>query len=135
MKALLIDPWQRTIHQLQVGASLDAWHQVLQCGCVDRLRIHRNPQGTRAVDVWVDDEGMLRHPVPPCFAVKGYLNSLAGYGLVLGANLTNGKSIDCNLGPENIGPLISFERWEERLNPADYFEQLTRVPSWEIAAI
>jgi hypothetical protein len=44
------------------------------------------------------------------FKVRGYANPLAGYGLVLGANLTNGKSIDCTFCAEKISPQIRFER-------------------------
>jgi hypothetical protein len=131
MKALLIDPYQRKIHQLDIDDSIHAWHEALHCDCVDRAEIYRNPQGTRALDIWVDDEGLIKEPVPPTFKVKGREYPLAGYGLVLGANLKNGKSIEVTLGPEDIAPLILWEQWERRLDPQDYFEELTRVLSWE----
>jgi hypothetical protein len=131
MKALLIDPYQRKIHEIQISHDLKAWYEVLECDCVDRAEIQRNPQGTRAIDIWVDDTGLIDEPVKPTFRLRGREYPLAGYGLVLGANLTNGKSIDCPLCAEKLAPAIMWEEWESRLNPADYFAQLTRVPSWE----
>jgi hypothetical protein len=132
MKAFLIDPYQRKIHPLDIDSDLSVWHQLLKCDCVDRAEIHRNASNTRAVDVWVDDEGLLKEPVPPTFKVRGYPNPLAGYGLLLGANLTSGRSIAAPYASAaEIAPLIMWERWERRLNPDDYFEELTRVPSWE----
>jgi hypothetical protein len=133
MKALLIDPYQRKIHEIQISKDLSAWHAMLECDYVDRVEVSRNKAGTRALDVWIDDEGLMKEPVAPLFKVRGCENPLAGYGLVLGADLTNGKSIDCplTLTVERLRQNIAFEPWEKRLDPRDYFAQLTRVPSWE----
>jgi hypothetical protein len=130
MKALLIDPYQKKIHALDIANELSAWYKLLDCHCVDRAEIAR--LGSRAIDIWVDDNGLQYEPVPPLFKVSGYPNPLAGYGLVLGANLNTGESLDCPVSKEHFAPKIRFEQWEKRLDPADYFEQLTRVPSWEI---
>jgi hypothetical protein len=132
MKALLIDPYQRKIHQLDIESDLQAWYKVLRCDCVDRAEVCRNPQNTLALDIWVDDEGFQREPIPPTFKLRGYPNALAGYGLMLCANLANGKSTPCNFSAEQIKAAIAWENWEERLDPEDYLEELTRVPSWEL---
>jgi hypothetical protein len=131
MKALLIDPYQRKIHEVQISKDLRAWHAMLECDCVDKVELHRNKAGTRALDVWIDDEGLIKEPVAPLFKLAGYDSPLAGYGLVLGANLNTGESLDCPIAVEQLGPNLKFEPWEKRLDPADYFAQLTRVPSWE----
>lgn len=132
LKALLIDPWQKKIHELaDVPADIRAWHELLHCDCLDRAEVSRNPQETRAIDIWVDDEGFMRDQPAPTFRVRGYANPLCGYGLVLGANLVNGESIDAPLGKERMEQLILWEKWERRLDPANYFAELTRVPSWE----
>jgi hypothetical protein len=131
MKALLIDPYQKKIHEVEVSNDLQSWYDLLRCELVDRVEVHRNPQGDRAIDVWIDDEGLLREPTPPMFKVHGYPQPLAGYGLVLSANLATGESISCTLGASHLSGWISWEPWERRLNPQGYFEELTRVPSWE----
>jgi hypothetical protein len=135
LRALLIDPWQRRIHEIQIGPTLASWYKALGCTCVGRVEIHRNPQGTRAVDVWTDDVGLLREPVPPRFQVQlaDRGNAVrAGCGLVLNANLQNRESIDCTFCAERLKPLIRWEHWEKRLDVRDYFEQLSKIPQWEL---
>lgn len=131
MKALLLDPWQRRIHRIQVDHSLAAWCRILGCKSVKRLEIHRNIQGTRAVDIWVDDEGLMKEPMPPTFKVRAYPQALAGYGLVLGANLKTDESIDCPMGKDHFEVYIAWEPWEKRLKVEDYFEQLSAIHDWE----
>jgi len=127
LKALLIDPFQRRVHTLEIEHSLRAWYEALMCQCVDVVCVGRTEAGRR-VDVWVDDEGLLRQPCWPCFKIGKA--ELCGYGLVLECD-GGGESQGVTFGPEWLVGKLAFEVWEKRLNPADYFSQLTRVPAWE----
>jgi hypothetical protein len=48
---------------------------------------------------------------------------------MLGANLATGESTDCPTCAAKLDFEILWEPWEKRLNPADYLEELTRVPT------
>jgi hypothetical protein len=127
LRAYLIDPFQRKVHTLDVTHELSAWYDMLECSCVDVVRIGTAPNGN-AIDVWVDDEGLLRNEPYPLFRLGE--GTLCGYGLVLECD-SEGKSLGVSFGHSWFEGKLRFEPWERRLNPADYFEQLTRVPSWE----
>lgn len=128
MKAYLIDPYQRKVHSLEVAHDLHAWHTLLQCDCLDVAHVGTLPNG-RYVDCWVDDEGLLREPVPPMFKLGNY--DLAGYGLVLECNPSDGESHGVSFDTRWFVGKLGFEEWERRLDKRDYFEQLSRIPSWE----
>jgi hypothetical protein len=134
LRSLLIDPWQRRIHEIQIAPTTASWQKALGCAGVKRVEIHRNPQRTRAIDIWTGCEGILE-PIPPRFQVQLANRDravLAGYGLVLNVNLQNGQSIDCTFCAEKFEPLISWKHWEKRLDVRNYFEQLSKIPQWEL---
>jgi hypothetical protein len=78
VKTLLIDPYQRKIHEIKISKDRAAWYAMLDCDCIDRVEFMRNADGSRALDIWVDGEGLLKEPVPPCFKLRGHKNPLAG---------------------------------------------------------
>jgi hypothetical protein len=137
LNALLIDPWQRRIFRLRVPADLDTWYKLLDCTCVDRYVLARDRQHQRELDLWIDDDGLLKEPPAARFLLANDPAAkdravFTGYALVLEADTSTGDSISCNLAPADLATRIEWEDWEARLDPADYFAQLTRVPDWEI---
>ena len=127
MKAYLIDPFQKKIHDLDITRDLQAWYEALRCDNVDCVCIGHLPNG-RTVDVWVDDEGLLADEPRPFFKIG--LAQLCGYGLVLESD-KQGESQGVSFSKSYFSGKLFFESWEKRLDPEKYFEELTRVPSWE----
>jgi hypothetical protein len=127
LKAYLIDPFQRRVHTLDIGHDLHAWYEALMCQCLDVAHVGQAPNG-HAIDVWVDDEGLLRNEPWPLFQLSTH--TLCGYGLVLESD-AEGESQGVTIPLTWFVDKLRFEPWEKRLDPADYFAELTRVPSWE----
>ncbi len=50
---------------------------------------------------------------------------MSGYGLVLSADVGKGKWLSCRRSATKFSSMIWWERWEHRLDPADYFGELT----------
>jgi len=76
-------------------------------------------------DMWVDDEGLLREPRYPMFRWEWYHQPLAGYGLI---NASVGpETVATQMPAEFVQEHIYWEPWEKRLDPKDYFEQLSRL--------
>lgn len=127
MKAYLIDPFQRKVHDLDVPRDLRAWYEVLRCEAVDCVCVGHLPGG-RYVDVWVDDNGLDRAESYPFFKIGEA--QLCGYGLVLESD-KDGESQGVSFAKSYFSGKLAFEKWEERLDASEYLEELTRVPSWE----
>lgn len=85
MRAVIIDPWNRTVYATdKPDWSLEAMYQTLS-----------GPDGFRPVDdinsvrvgrdqmLWLDGEGFLI-PDVSCWKLRGYPRPLAGIGLILG---------------------------------------------------
>jgi hypothetical protein len=125
VKGLLVDPYQRRVHEVVVDCDIHAWHTLLDCDCLDVA--HVGDHDGLSVDVWVDDEGLLQQPMPPCFRWGDYPNPLAGYGLVLSSD-SMGESHSTNLTAKAVSLMVSFEtKWELRIDPESVFDQLSRI--------
>lgn len=127
MKAYLIDPFQRKLHEVEVDNDLRSWYSALRCDCVDVVCVGQAPNGHR-IDVWVDDEGLLPDEPRPMFRIGQ--STLAGYGLVLESD-SQGNSCGVSFPRSYFYGKIFFEAWEKRLDPEKYLDEMTRVPSWE----
>ena len=130
MRALLVDPFQREVHQLEIGEHIQEWHKWCDCDLFDHVCLGEHCGQIQ--DLWVDDEGLLRQPIYPMFKWENDLampisqGGLAGYGL-----------ITASVGPETIATVMPTEyaeqrimwevNWEHRLKPENYFDQLSRV--------
>lgn len=126
MRGLLIDPFQRKVHEIEVGNHIEDWHKWCDCELFDVARLGKIGTPGLEYDIWVDDEGLLREPNYPHFQWLRYYNELAGYGLLLCSN-SSGESISTDLPLEIAQRAIVWEQWERRLDPKDYFEQLSRI--------
>jgi hypothetical protein len=127
MKAYLIDPFQKKIHDLDIAKALRAWYAVLRCESVDAVCIAHLGDG-RCIDVWVDDYFLDRAEEWPCFKIGEA--QVFGYGLVLESD-RNGESQGVSFSKSYFNGKLFFESWEKRLDAEKFLEELTRVPSWE----
>jgi hypothetical protein len=124
LKGILIDPYQKQVHDVIVKNDIHDWHKMLDTEILDVA--HAGMYQGLPIDIWVDDEGLLHDPHPPLFRWLDYPNVLAGYGLILSSD-NAGESISTNIPRADLGRLIRFEEWERRLDPANYFDQLSRI--------
>ena len=127
MKAYLIDPFQKKVHDLDIPKNLQAWYEVLRSDNVDCVFAGELP-GRRCVDVWVDDYFLDRAEEWPCFKIGE--SQVYGYGLVLESD-KDGESQGVTFGKSFFNGKLFFEKWEDRLDAEKFLEELTRVPSWE----
>lgn len=128
LRALLIDPFQRRVHELAVSKDLSVWHKLLDCDYVEHVLIGQIDD--KPVDAWVNEEGLLRDPYYPLWRWVGaprlYPNPLCGYGLVLSHD-AGGESTSTDLTAAFVLQQLVFEPWEQRLDPEAYFDQLSRI--------
>ena len=124
---------RRTIQKTLLIRSPDlkAWRAMLNCESFDRVEWERNWNRTWAKFIWFDASSALREPVRPRFQLVNFEYVIAGYGLIMCAKLQTGELINCDMHPAKLDYRIRWEPWEKRLDPADFFEELTRVPAWE----
>lgn len=124
VKVLLIDPFQRKIHPLEIQKGINNWYQWCDCECFDHAYLG-NHCGLRH-DAFVDDNGLLREPTYPLWFWYDRTDPLAGYGLVTACD-GGGETIDATMPVEYVEKRVAWELWEARLKAEDYFEQMTRL--------
>ena len=128
LRALLIDPFQRRVHELAVSKDLSEWHKLLDCDFMDRVAI--GLVNNQPVDIWVNESGLVTEPFYPIWNWVGipriYPNPICGYGLMLSHD-AGGESTPTDLRAEFVMAQVVFEPWEGRLDPETYFDQLTRI--------
>ncbi|SRR6266436_949091 len=137
LRGFFIDPFKAQVHAIEIVNEIHVWHQVLMCDCFTVCRLGAPYAGCKLdLDIWVDDNGLLREPVWPRFKIRNGL--LCGYGLVLATN-SSGESVSV---PEVIDVpsfaklmAISFEPYQIRLDPGDYIEQITRSLELELPGL
>lgn len=124
LTSFLVDPFQKRVHPIEIENDIHAWHKILECDCFDHAVL--GEYGGCPIDVFVDDEGLLREPNYPHWYWLGYHNELCGYGLINSSN-SQGESISSNLNLQYCMAHAHFEDWEERLDPEKYLDQMTRI--------
>lgn len=133
LTGLLIDPYKKRVESIEIAHDLQSWYQALRCNTVDVVTISEVPEFKRQMDIWIDDNGLLHEPVPPTFRLQAGGRrevTLAGYGLVLGANTANGETVSL---PNGLTPSLfcrytklQFEQWEGRLDVQECISQVMR---------
>jgi hypothetical protein len=86
MKAYLIDPFARTVTQVEYSGDYKEISALIGCQLFDAVRI-----GANGDTIFVDDEGLLNGPTE-FFKHSSYPSPLAGKGLVLGTD-DEGESV------------------------------------------
>jgi hypothetical protein len=118
-----VDPFQRKVHEIQVGNHIRDWYRWCDCDCFDHVTL--GELNGQVQDLWVDDEGLLREPQYPMWKWEDYSNPLCGYGLI---NASDGPETIATIMPVRFAEeKIDWEPWEHRIDPANYFDQLSRL--------
>lgn len=89
MRAILIDPFERTITEVDYNGDFHQIYDLIDAQTFDAARV--NDVGDA---IFVDDEGLISGKRQEFFGFRGYPQPLAGKGLLLGCTLENGESAD-----------------------------------------
>ena len=107
MKAILIDPWQRSIELIDVKSGYDKF------ALADLYRL----VGENGLDaayvmpgesIIVGDHSAMHDPPLPSYAVEGYRRRLYGRGVVIGYT-ASGEERETRLSVEDLAELITFD--------------------------
>ena len=92
MRAILIDPFTRTVSDVDTDASLDEMYSILG---VDLITVMRVGAGHAMI---LDDEGLLKDKASQAyFTLLGMGQPLAGKGLILGDNYGENRAATLTL--------------------------------------
>ena len=114
MKAIKIDVIKREVYEIDIPKGLQGLYSALECDMVEIVRINDTE------DLYVDEEGLLRHDPIGAFRFKGYDQVLSGHGLVLG-NDGEGDSVDTTLTVEYIRDQVRFKEVQDIPEPFMHF--------------
>lgn len=110
MKAILIDVRYNVIKEVELNPFekvLDEMYRLIGCNMVEVAMDILKDEKTNTV--WVDEEGLLGlDQNSKFFTVEGGHQPFAGNGLILGADLRTGKSIDVSLTVEDVQRVVKF---------------------------
>jgi hypothetical protein len=101
MKAYLIDPQAKTVTEVHYNGD---FHQIYELIEVELFTVVTIDDIGNAV--FIDDEGLLNNP-RYFFKLAGYLQPLAGKGLVLGTD-DDGESVEPTISLEDVRGMVSF---------------------------
>jgi hypothetical protein len=128
LRAFFIDPFKGQVCEIEIAYDIHVWRKLLMCDCLDVARLQMIGEPRLILDIWVDDNCMIREPEPwPMWRVRG--SELAGYGLVTMSDPA-GETISLR-GDLTVGMFVTqspllLEAWESRLKIEDFHEQLMR---------
>lgn len=112
MRGILIDPFTRTVSDVETDADLGDMYDLLQ---VDLITVVRMPPNHALI---LDDEGLLKSKeVQEYFLLEGMDQPLAGRGLILGDNY--GENRDATLSLDLVRGAVTFPD-KETINPSDW---------------
>lgn len=100
MKAILINPYDQTITQVDYSGDFRDIYKLIEAECFDVANI------THGDGIFVDDEGLMNGPTH-FFEHADYHSPLAGKGLILGCN-SEGESVDCKTTVEEVKSKVKF---------------------------
>jgi hypothetical protein len=109
MQGYLINPEEKTVEVVELDDTIDDIKTHIEAALFDVVRLPHNDV------IYVDDEGLYnKHDY---FALEGYMNPLAGRGLVLGTD-SEGESTDPIHDITDIANLVKFISYAEALEMA-----------------
>ncbi len=102
-KGILIDVKNETIEFVLIEKGIQPIYDVVECETFEVVNINDSN------DIYVDEEGLLNLTNESKFFQFGEgRQPIAGNGLILGYNQTNGDSIDTNLTIEEVKDKVKF---------------------------
>jgi len=107
MKAILIDPWQRSLETIELPGgydvvALEALYKLVGEEGFDAAYIMPGES------IIVGDHSALCNPPLPSYSVEGYKHRLYGKGVVIGYN-RYGKERSTRLSVDQLSKLVSFD--------------------------
>ena len=104
MKAILIDPFDESVSEVDYNGDYKEICNLINCGPIDYVRLDDTN------DVYIDDDGLMKNPTR-YFRIFSYktmrIHTLAGKGLILGHN-DEGESIATTLDVNEYAKTIQF---------------------------
>jgi hypothetical protein len=100
-KAILIDPFKRTVSEVDWNGDYHHIYQLTDCDTFDVARINAKGDG-----IFVDDEGLFKEE-QAFFVYNGYGNPLAGKGLILGSD-REGESVKPHVTLKEVQEKVAF---------------------------
>ena len=104
MKAILIDPFDESVSEVDYNGDYKEISNLINCGPIDCVSLDDTN------DIYIDDEGLLKNPTR-YFRIFSYktmrISTLAGKGLILGHN-DEGESIATTLDVNEYAKTIQF---------------------------
>ena len=105
MRGILIDPWLKTITEVQCGEGIEDMYRLMSNPLGPKVDVFCIGRGWPNGDVlYVDDEGLLKRGMR-LFLMDG--QHLAGNGLILGSD-NEGNSVDAKLLLKEVQCLVKW---------------------------
>ena len=107
MRSIIINPYDRTISEIDHDGDLRTMYETIKCDGVGMVRVNRRADGSGDV-LWLDDDGLLIEG-KPIFIWEGYKHPLAGIGLIMGVN-DEGENAPAGIALNSVREQV---RWTE----------------------
>lgn len=108
MRAILIDPYTRTVTEVDNNGKLDGLYKAIGCEMVEAIRVGDNET------MWLDEEGFLSEG-RPVFRLNDNPQALAGRALILGDK--NGDSAPTRLPLAAVAHAV---KWTDLESTGDF---------------
>jgi hypothetical protein len=113
MRGILIDPFTRSINEIETSGTLAEIYSTLEVELITVVSIGQDDA------LFLDDEGLfVPKEVQEYFYWRGSNQPYAGRGLILGTD-EEGENTDTSLTAEDVRRLVTFIDKAE-IDPADY---------------
>jgi hypothetical protein len=100
-RGILIDVENRVIREVEFDGLKDMY-RLIDCDLVECVSYGRD------LDIWVDEEGLLKDNDKGFFMVPSYPQPLKGNGLLTGGVDAEGKTLPCKLSLDDAEKMVKF---------------------------
>lgn len=104
MKAILVDPFARTVEQVNYSGNYADIYPLIGAQTFDAVRIKPDENGDA---LFIDDEGPLMDEGQAFFSVAGVPNPIAGKALLLGCD-EDGETVEAVTQLEELRELVAW---------------------------
>lgn len=92
MRAILIDPFNKTVTAVETPGALQDIYNLIGCTTICAIQVDRKHH------MYLDDNGLIHEEKLPVFEWQGYPQPLAGRGLIFGTDRSNEAAATMPLG-------------------------------------
>jgi hypothetical protein len=100
-RGILVDVAKLTVREVQFNGLKDMY-RLIDCDMVECVSYGKD------LDVWVDEEGLLKNDGKGFFMLPSYPQPFKGNGLLTGGVDENGETVSCTMSLEDAAKLITF---------------------------